>query len=149
MEQAVLAAAAPNVTILRLANIAGAGEPFDSAARPLPESLPLDRFGDGTGPVRSFISGRALAQVLARLSDLALQGRPLPRLLNVAAPRPTAMAEILSAMGRRWHWCAAPETAIQTVHLNIARLAALCPLPDDWASACHLVADLPKDITTP
>jgi len=149
MEQAALAAAPRGVTILRLANIAGAGEPFDSAARPVPPSLPLHRFADGTGPVRSFISPRALAQVMAHLARLATDSSTLPPVLNVAAPRPTAMADILITLGRQWHWEQAPETAIRTVHLNTARLSALCPLPDEWASARHLVADLPKDTTQP
>jgi len=148
MEQALLDSGHPGLTILRLGNVAGAGEPFDAAATPR-DSVPLERFGDGTGPVRSFVGPRTLAHVLARLSALATQGVPLPRLLNVAAPRPTAMADILDALDRRWHWVDPRPDAIATVHLDTTRLAALCPLPRDCGSARSLVDELKRDAARP
>jgi len=149
MERALLDLRAPDLTILRLANVAGAGEPFDSAARPNPDSLPLHRFANGAGPVRSFVGPRSLARVLARLCARAAGGARLPALLNVAAPRPTAMADILTALGRRWHWQDAPENAIATVHLDTARLATLCPLPSDSGCASALINEVTQDTVQP
>lgn len=149
MEQALLDSGHPNLTILRLANVAGAGEPFDSAAAETPASLPLHRFADGTGPKRSFVGPRTLANILARLCALAAQGVLLPNLLNVAAPRPTAMADILTALGRDWHWVDAPANAIQTVYLDTTRLAALCPMPNHAGSPETLIDELSKDLPRP
>ncbi|TYB90131.1 NAD-dependent epimerase/dehydratase family protein [Oceaniovalibus sp. ACAM 378] len=145
MEQAVRAdirVGDPGVTILRLANVAGAGEPFDSAQKRDLPALPLHQFADGLGPSRSYISPRDLARVLHRLCYLANEAARLPFLLNVAAPQPTAMADILTALNRRWIWTQAPANAIQCVHLDTARLAALCHLHPDSGSAARMVADL-------
>ncbi|WP_226780439.1 NAD-dependent epimerase/dehydratase family protein [Oceaniglobus trochenteri] len=151
MERALrdLPADGPRVSVLRLGNVAWAGQPFDAAQETDRNSLPLHRFEDGFGPSRSYIGPRTLAQILARLCDLAVEGAPLPHLLNIAAPRPTPMSEILDALGRKWHWTPAPDSAIQHVHLDVTRLAGLCDLPDDAGQARTLVDELPRSFQTP
>ena len=76
---------------LRLANVVGA----DSLAEALGGDRPatLDRFTDGTGPVRSYICPGDLARVLAGL--VGLPADRLPAVLNVAAPDPVGMADLL------------------------------------------------------
>ncbi len=126
----------PGLTVLRLANVAGASAPWGAGASPV-----LDRFADGGGPVRSYIGPVTLARILARLADLARRRVSLPALLNVAAPRPTAMADILSAVGTPPGWRDARAGAIARVVLDTARLQSLCPLPQDCGDAAALVAE--------
>ena len=87
------ATAAPGVTALRLANVAGASEPFLAIRRPEPPVL--DRFGDGSGPRRSYIGPVTLARVMVRLAELAEAGADLPPVLNLAAPGEVAMRRYL------------------------------------------------------
>ena len=142
MERALAHSQTPH-TVLRLGNVAGAGQPFDAAAQ---TAMPkMDRFADGSSPRRSYIGPRSLAHVLSCLSRLAHDGANLPQVLNVAAPQPTAMAEILLAMGREWQWVDAAPSAIHTVHLDTTRLSALCPLDPDTGTAARLVGELQKD----
>lgn len=152
MERAVLSAVAegaPPCTLLRLGNVAGAGQPFDAARAPSPDSLTLHRFADGTGPSRSFIGPRSLARVLACLCAHVARGTDLPTLLNVAAPTPTAMADILTGLHRRWHWAPAPVGAIPRVHLDTTRLAGLCALPAEAGTARSLIAELAQETHRP
>ena len=129
----------PSVTVLRLANVAGAGEPFDSLSG---GGTPwLHRFSDGSGPSRSYIGPETLARVLSRLCDLAIAGRRLPQVLNVAAPTPTPMAEIFAALNHQVRWADAPANAIQHVHLATDALERLCPLPPEAGRAVNLVRE--------
>lgn len=144
MEESLLSLAdsgGPAVTVLRIGNVAGAGEPFASAERARRGGVPLqlDRFADGGGPSRNFIGPGTLAQVLAALCDHAVRGTPLPRVLNVGGRRPQEMADILDALACPWEWRPAPETAIKRLHLDTTRLAALFDLPAQ--SATDVVRD--------
>jgi len=130
METAV---AAPGVTCLRLANVAGCDALFAAAAR---GPVRLDRFPDGTGPSRVWIGPVTLARVLVTL--LAHPG-PLPAILNVAAPNPLTMAEVLDAIPHPYHFAPAPEGALHRLALDTRRLAALMPLPP--VSAADLLAE--------
>lgn len=127
------ATAAPDVTALRLANVAGASEPFVTLERP---GVPvLDRFPEGHGPMRSYVGPVCLARIIARLALLAERGVDLPPVLNVAAPGEVAMEDIFRAAGRAFRWREAPATAAAHVHLDVSRLAAMVPLaPQDAAS---------------
>lgn len=127
------ATAAPDVTALRLANVAGASEPFLALERP---DVPvLDRFADGRGPMRSYIGPVGLARVIVGLAALAEGGAALPPILNVAAPGEIAMEGVFRAAGCAFEWRAAPATATAHVHLDVSRLASLVPLaPQDAAS---------------
>lgn len=130
------------VTVLRIANVAGAGEPFDSIAAGCSGRPPrLDRFADGSGPSRSYIGPVMLASVLSHLCTLVLGGAALPERLNIAAPAPTPMRDIFAALGQEVEWRPAPPGAIQHVHMDCGALAALCPLPPEAHLAAHLVAE--------
>lgn len=120
---------------LRIGNVAGA-----DALLGQPEGHPvvLDRFADGDGPRRSYIGPESFADVLAAL--MAHPG-PLPRILNLAAPHPVRMADLLRASGRAWNWRPAPATAVQDLTLDCSRLAELVPLSASFADPQRLVAE--------
>ncbi|EKE44006.1 hypothetical protein OCGS_1987 [Oceaniovalibus guishaninsula JLT2003] len=123
------AAAGPDVTALRLANVAGASEPFLSLAT-VTDPL-LDRFADGDGPRRSFIGPVLLARCLAALAGTDAS---LPPVLNVAARGSVAMADIFTAAGRTSRWRPAPDGAVQHVHLDVTALSRYCPVPHQGAA---------------
>jgi nucleoside-diphosphate-sugar epimerase len=131
-----LGPAAPPVCILRIGNVAGADVLLLAAQQ---GRVTLDQFDGGGGPVRSYIGMQTLAQVMLRVIDLATIGTPLPPVLNVAAPAPVAMANLLKAAGLGWDWQAAPNTALARMTLDTGRLAALLPLDPDAATAAELI----------
>jgi nucleoside-diphosphate-sugar epimerase len=129
----------PGVCILRIGNVAGA-DALLSAARP---GIPvmLDRFADGTTPVRSYMGPQTLAQSLFQLARRAVQ-KSLPEVLNLAAPGPgVAMADLLDAAALRWRPCAAPDTALPRLVLDTARLAQVVDLPPETGQPDHIVAE--------
>lgn len=128
------------VTVLRLGNVAGAGAPFDSAAAPGP--VRLDRFANGQGPLRSYAGPAGLAKLVVTLTERVRAGQPLPRLLNVAGQRPTAMADILAHLGKPVDWTAAPAEAVACAVLDTTRLEALAPGCMGDGDAGALVADV-------
>lgn len=108
---------------LRLSNVVGA----DSLTAGLTGQgpVPMDRFEDGTGPLRSYIAASDLLRVV-----LALAARPaedLPALLNVAAPRPLRMEDLLREAGREIAWRPAPDSAVQVITLDTGRLSRHLP----------------------
>lgn len=127
----------PKGVCLRIGNVAGADSLFASLARP-PE-LVLDRFADGQGPRRSYIAPSDLARVLAALATAPLAD--LPEVVNVAAPRATAMADIAQAAGRKVTWRAAPDSAVPEVWLSTSRLDRFLALDSGTADAAWLLAD--------
>ena len=127
----------PVPVILRIGNVAGAESLFAAMGRDGP--VTLDRFSDGHGPDRSYIAPGDLAKVLEVLCTLPRSR--LHRVYNVAAPRVTAMADIVRAAGRDLRWRPAPEGALRRVALDTARLAEVCPMPDHSSDASWLVAD--------
>ncbi len=96
--------------------------------------MTLDRFPGGDGPRRSYIAPEDLGRALLA----AVAGR-IGGIVNVAAPRPTAMAEIAKAAACDVDWRDAPAAALPCVHLDTQRLAAFCPLPDSAADPVCLV----------
>jgi len=123
---------------LRLANVVGADSL--SAALTGHNTAHLDRFPDGHGPVRSYIAPRMLTRVLAGLA--ALPPDHLPTILNVAARTPVGMADLLHAAGRMISWRDAPTEAVQTVTLDVTRLAGLLPAVGLDADATAMIEDL-------
>lgn len=125
---------APGITCLRIGNVAGAdmlGKAVASGG-----ALRLDRFADGAGPERAYIGAGGFARVLESLLGAVAAGKPLPFALNVAAPQPVRMSELLTAWGRTWDWAAAPDTARQSILLDVAalcRLHAFAPSDRDAA----------------
>lgn len=110
-----------DVCALRIGNVAGADALLQNVADGGAE-VALDMFGDGSGPVRSYIGPRSLAEVLATLS---LHEGSLPARLNIAAPVPVTMAALARAAGARIRPCPAPPGAYQRITLDCGRLAAL------------------------
>lgn len=111
------------VCALRIGNVAGADMLLRNAAHASREApLLLDRFEDGTGPVRSYIGAETLARVLGKL---LASPAPLPRLLNLAAPGAVAMEALLQAADVPWTFRAAPVNARQRVVLDTTRLEQL------------------------
>lgn len=134
MERVIHNARGATQTILRIGNVAGADALF---ANMLPGArVTLDRFDSGAGPARSYIAPTDLGAVILAVVRSGTGG-----IVNVAAPRPTAMAEIAEAARCAVDWHAAPASALETVQLDTARLSDICPLPVSAASAAHLVED--------
>jgi nucleoside-diphosphate-sugar epimerase len=109
------------VCALRIGNVAGADALLLNVARGAGE-ITLDVFGDGAGPLRSYIGARTMAQVLA---TLCLHEGRLPPALNIAAPDPVTMAALAQAAGASIRPRPAPPTAHQRITLDCTRLAAL------------------------
>lgn len=136
--QAKAAPGAPGVTILRIGNVAGSDMLLGNAAR---GPVTLDRVaGQAGGPVRSYIGPGTLARVLAALVRRAMQGVPLPAVLNVAAPHPVAMADLLTAAGVPFDWRDAPAV-IGRVTMDTARLQALVPFAPADSTAAGMVGE--------
>ena len=108
---------------MRIGNVAGADALLLNVPKATADApFRLDRFADGGGPVRSYIGPATLALVLETLARH--EGR-LPEVLNIGAPRPLAMQDLLAAAGAPFVWVPAPATALQHITLNCAGLAAL------------------------
>ena len=136
---------APRACFLRIGNVAGAESLFAALKRDGP--VTLDRFSDGLGPQRSYIGPEDLARACQALLQSGLDC--LPDVVNIAAPRPTAMASLARAAGKQVVWRPAPTTAIQTVHLDTTRLDQILPLDDTAAAADTLVSQWRKWRDTP
>jgi nucleoside-diphosphate-sugar epimerase len=142
MEQAALARAARHgiaVTALRIGNVAGA----DALLGQSGESRRIDQFSDGHGPVRSYIGPVEFARLVQALVQLACGGLRLPARLNLALEGGVEMADLCDAAGVPFQWHPAPETALQSVVLDVTQLARLVPLPK--AEAAEIVADWHAD----
>lgn len=139
MERAVTAGdSAVSEHVLRLANVVGA----DSLAPALAKGgeVTLDQFADGRGPIRSYIGATDLLGVLKRISDT--ETKPMPRVLNIAAPGPVAMEDLVLAAGRQVLWRPAPDSAIKEVSLDVGCLQALLPDHRFTSDAGEMIADL-------
>jgi nucleoside-diphosphate-sugar epimerase len=134
MEQACAAAFGPGVTALRIGNVAGADALLLNVARG--QSMRLHRFGDGGGPVRSYIGPMDLARGLGDL----LRAAQLPDVLNVAAPAPVTMQALLEAGGTPFEWLAAPAEAVQTITLECGALVALHRFDKDASNPRAMLA---------
>lgn len=137
MEEMLQSAVGPKPVILRVANVIGA----DAISRSLAGTAPvvLDRFPDGSGPVRSFVGIADLARIIAALSTCPLED--CPDVLNIAAPSDIAMDAILNAASREFTWRDAPETALPRATVSTLRLQQTT-LPQPCASTAEaLVQD--------
>lgn len=135
-EHAALSVAGGRVTILRLANLAGADALLGNC-RP-GQVVTLDPIaGQAGGPERSYIGPRVLAQVLAGL--FARVGT-LPAVINLAQPGVMAMADLLTARGQPWRFGPPRDGAVARVVLATDVLAGLVPLPP--ATPASLIADM-------
>lgn len=130
------------ICCLRIGNVAGADAVLANPAAGGP--IAIDRFADGAGPLSSYIGPVTLAQITAALAGSLT---PLPPVLNIAAPKPVAMADLAQAAGFTWHWQEAPATAHQRITLDLSRLAGIFPFtatdsdPGEMIAQWQLVRD--------
>lgn len=136
-EQVAMRLMQSRLTILRMANLAGA----DALLGTVRDEVLLDPIPNQSGgPERSYIGPRILAQVLADLIQMAADGTPLPPILNLAQQPPVAMADLLQARGAKWRFGPPRIGAIARLVLNTDRLAAVIPVPQ--TSPAALIADM-------
>ena len=114
------------ITLLRIGNVAGA-DALLGAARNGP--VVLDPTPDGMGPRRSYIGPETLSAVIASLAAMAIDGAPLPQILNIATPRPVAMSALLDAAGLAWQFGPHNPAVLPIVGLDTTRLQALIKVP--------------------
>ena len=125
----------PQVTCLRLGNVAGA----DALLGQLNGCTPsLDVFANGRTPCRSYLGPVSLAAILSRLFACP---SPLPPVLNVSAPDPVDMADLLRAADRQWVGIPAGVDAIAKVSLDVRVLRRFVDLPEGCASPERIVAE--------
>ena len=124
----------PGVTLLRLANLAGADGLLGSLV-PGREVVLDPIAGQDGGPERSYIGPAVLAGVLR-----GLMGRDLPPVINLAQPGVVSMAALLRARGQSWRFGPPRDAAVGRLLVDVALLAGLVTLPP--ATARGLVADL-------
>ncbi|HMO06788.1 MAG TPA: epimerase, partial [Paracoccaceae bacterium] len=70
----------------------------------------------------------------------AARGEGLPQVLNLAAPRPAGMADLLEAAGLPWAWGPKPAL-LPAVTLDTEALSALIPLPPQASDPARMVAE--------
>ncbi|MDO9525717.1 MAG: SDR family oxidoreductase [Gemmobacter sp.] len=124
------------VTALRIGNVVGADMLGTVVAKGGP--VRLDQFSDGTGPVRSYIGPVAFARVIAAL---ATHPQRLPPVLNLAAPQPVAMADLLTAAGIGFDWQPAPPEALPRAVMATDLLQSLVPFAPDDSTATGMIAE--------
>ena len=140
-EVAAQGLAGMGLTVLRLANLAGADALLGNCGPG--KTLQLDPVaGQARGPERSYIGPHVLAGVLAGLFGHVLRGAELPGILNLAEPGILAMADLLDARGQAWAFGPPRPAAIARVALATARLQALVPMA--LATPATLIADLDR-----
>lgn len=148
MERAVASTPGPAACCLRIGNVAGCDSLFGSLERsahgahgaPTQDGpITLDRFEDGRGPRRSYVSVRDLCAVLDTL--VTCDRSDLPDVLNVGGPVAVGMDDIARAAGRDVLWTQAPDTAVPEVWLDTTRLHALHGPLAGSGNAQALVAD--------
>lgn len=128
---------APGVTLLRIGNVVGAGRLFERGDGP----KTIGEAPEGRGPLRSWIGPGTLAAVLARLATEAVGGAALPQVLNVAAPVPRPMADLLDASGIAWSFGPEEPGTLPRVTLDTARLRGIVRLPPQASSARGMVGE--------
>ncbi|MEI4232881.1 NAD-dependent epimerase/dehydratase family protein [Roseovarius sp. D22-M7] len=128
----------PHHVILRVANVVGA-DSLAASLRDPTRPVTLDRFGDGTGPCRSYVAPGDLARVFAAL--MCLPEDHLPGVMNVATSQPVAMADLARAAGRSVVWRAAPTGAQPCVSVETARVERTLPGAIRCCTPAQMIAD--------
>ncbi|MCM2561994.1 NAD-dependent epimerase/dehydratase family protein [Lutimaribacter sp. EGI FJ00013] len=112
----------PAFCAMRIGNVAGADSAFAAIARGGP--VTMDRFADGGGPRRSYLSHAMLAQAVDALLSCPLSS--LPRVVNLADRGVIDMADLVRAAGRALLWNDTGRTG-STITLDLACLSRLTP----------------------
>jgi UDP-glucose 4-epimerase len=127
-----------DVCCLRIGNVAGADALLlNQAKTPSEQPLGIDCFVDGRGPVRSYIGAGTLAEVLV---NLATQPRPLPKVLNIAAPAVVFMEDLARAVGHSFEFRPAQAGSYQYITLDCRVLSALHTFDANASDATTMVA---------
>lgn len=131
----------PKPCILRIGNVIGADALSDAmrVAAHNGTAVTLDRFTNSEGPARSFISGSDLARCLVALLRCELS--VLPETVNLAAHRPTSMADLVHEAGLPLAWRPAPSGATPLVSLETKLLRGIIDLGPDSGTAAHLLKE--------
>jgi nucleoside-diphosphate-sugar epimerase len=129
----------PGLTLLRIGNVAGCDALLGGHHKGPVILDPVP--GREGGPVRSYIGPASLARVIAALCAQAAAGARLPRILNIAAPRPVAMADLLVAAGMDWAYGPPNPQVIPSVTYDTATLQALVPLSATASDPTTMVAE--------
>ena len=112
-----------DVCCLRIGNVAGADALLQNVGNAVPgQSIEIDIFADGLGPLRSYIGPGTMASVL---HELCLHSGPLPPVLNVAAPTPIQMEELADAAGQAWIGRDNTRQQYQNITLNCDALSKI------------------------
>lgn len=133
-----LSQAGIGLTILRIANVAGADALLGGAAARAGSEITLDPApGRPFGPERSYIGPLTLARVLRTLTA---RTPDLPDVMNIAQPGRVAMGALLDAAGLAWRFGPPREGVIPRVEVATDALRALLPL--EPATPQDIVAEL-------
>ncbi len=141
-ETRLCAAFGGRLTILRLANLAGADALL--GGNPGSGEVVLDPIpGTSSGPLRSYIGPKTLARALGVLLGQIALGKTLPGILNVSQPKAVAMDHLLTAAGRAWRFGPSRTATVAKVAVDVSVLMNICPLPDlDPAAVIDELDDL-------
>ncbi len=140
MEQAVAQAGGPASACLRIGSVVGAESLANNMRQgwsSQAETLTLDRFADGKGPARSYISPTDLAHVLLTLAT----AKDVPSVINAGAPDPVHMEALLQAADHPMQWRDAPENARQYAVMECSQLASLTDLSPKASDAKYMIQD--------
>jgi len=142
MEEGILQAdSRVRAVILRIGNIVGADQLIGRTGGDSAGDIALDQFPDGGFPERSYMGPLTLATVLSQLFESALAGADLPDIVNISAPEPVSMADLLRVAGYAFQARPAPAGAIRRVILDTARIQALVQMHEDAAEPAHMMAE--------
>lgn len=136
MERAALACAkelGQAVTILRIANVAGA----DAILGGWRAGMLIDQLTDGRTPRRSYLGPQTLTRVLQTLA----QETALPQVLNVTSPGVIEMGALLDAAGLAWRARPAPAGVIPEVALCTKQLERHVTFAPEDGTAAGMVAE--------
>lgn len=129
-----------DLCLLRIGNVAGADALLLNAAKAAPgQTIEIDIFDDGRGPVRSYIGVRTLAQVL---QTLCLHPASLPAVLNIGTPEPVSMDALADAAGQPWRARVAASQSPQTITLDCSLLASLHSFAPQDSDPANMVQQL-------
>lgn len=128
---------APGISLLRIGNVVGAGSPVGPGQGP----VTIGEAPAGRGPLRSWIGPNTLAALFARFATMAVGGVSMPEVVNVAAPVPRPMADLLDAAGIAWTFGAEDPASLPCVTLHTARLTGMVKLPPPASSPRAMVGE--------
>ena len=126
-----------DLCVLRIGNVAGADALLLNIAKADPaQTVEIDIYEDGRGPVRSYIGTATMAKVL---QALCLHPDTLPPVLNLASPVPVSMDQLAKASGHPWTARKPSASAHQNIILDCKALSALYDFPPSASDPSEMV----------